>query len=86
MTSGQVVDYIGAETPPGSLVVFRYEVGGVQYEASQDLTPLSQELGALQRPGLPALIRYDPANPGNSIVACEGWSGLHVSPPRPTPA
>jgi hypothetical protein len=28
------------------------------------------------RIGLPASIKYDPHNPGNSIVASERWMGL----------
>ena len=28
--------------------------------------------------GLPVSIRYDPANPGNSIVISENWTGLRL--------
>jgi hypothetical protein len=26
----------------------------------------------------PASVKYEPANPANSIVLCEGWSGLKL--------
>ena len=61
------------------LVIYQYDVAGVSYEASQDVTYLRQlvDLHAC-RLGLPASIKYDPHNPGNSIVIAEGWSGLRM--------
>ena len=61
------------------LVIYQYDVAGVSYEAAQDVTYLRQlvDLHAC-RLGLPASIKYDPHNPGNSIVIAEGWSGLRM--------
>jgi len=79
ITDGTVLD--AHETTngkrPAQLVVYRYAVGGVSYEASQDVTYLRQfiDLHAC-RIGLPTSVKYDPQNPGNSIVIAEGWSGL----------
>ena len=59
------------------LVIYQYDVGGVSYEASQDVTLLRQFIDLHScRLGLPASIRYDPHNPGNSIVISEYWTGL----------
>jgi hypothetical protein len=59
------------------LVIYTYDVSGVTYEASQDVTNLRHvvDLHAC-RIGLPASVKYDPQNPGNSIVVGEGWTGL----------
>jgi hypothetical protein len=60
-----------------AFVIYSYDVAGVSYEASQDLTPLHDKVDVHNcRIGLPASIKYDPQNPGNSIVASERWMGL----------
>jgi hypothetical protein len=60
-----------------NIVFYSYTVGGVGYAASQDLSQLHEllpeELGRLVGP---VLLKYAPANPANSIVLCEEWSGL----------
>jgi hypothetical protein len=59
------------------LLVYRYAVAGVSYEASQDVTSLRHRVDLHScRSGLMTSIKYDPANPGNSIVIAENWSGL----------
>ena len=64
---------------PVQLLIYTYDVAGVSYEASQDITHLRQHIDMHScRIGLPASIRYDPQNPGNSIVIAEGWSGLRT--------
>ena len=62
---------------PTQLLIYQYDVAGVQYECSQDVTWLRQfaDLHSC-RLGLPASVKYDPHNPGNSIVISEDWSGL----------
>ncbi len=66
------------------LLIYTYDVAGVEYHASQDITQLRQFLDLQAcRIGLPASVKYDPQNPGNSIVISERWSGLrHVEVPR----
>ena len=64
---------------PGAaqFLVYQYEVGGVEYEASQDITHLRQFVDVHScKLGLPTSVRYDPHNPGNSIVIAEEWTGL----------
>jgi len=59
------------------LLIYNYDVAGVTYEASQDVTHLRQFIDLYScRLGLPASVRYDPHNPGDSIVISETWSGL----------
>ena len=58
-------------------LIFQYDVAGVSYEASQDVTYLRQLINLHScRLGLPTSVRYDPQNPGNSIVVSERWMGL----------
>jgi hypothetical protein len=82
MTDGTLLDVQEAPANNGlpvQLLVYTYDIGGVSYECSQDVTHL-QPLLNLQscRLGLPASIKYDPHNPGNSIVVAEGWTGLRL--------
>lgn len=56
---------------------YQYKVGGVGYESLQDVVHLSEYVRHL-RVDLPIQVRYDPKNPGNSIVVAESWSGLRV--------
>ena len=58
-------------------IVYNYEIGGVAYEASQDITHLRQFIDVNScKLGLPTSVRYNPHNPGDSIVIAEEWSGL----------
>jgi len=66
-----------AEAAPMQLLIFNYDVAGVTYEASQDVTHLQKYFDVHScRLGVPVSIKYDPQNPGNSIVIAEGWIGL----------
>ena len=66
------------------LLIYTYDVAGVTYEASQDVTYLRQFIDLYScRLGLHASVKYDPHNPGDSIVISETWSGLRESPIRP---
>ena len=82
---GNVIDVLEMEdektTRQAILLVYTYDVAGVTYEASQDVTYLRQFIDLYScRLGLPASVKYDPHNPGDSIVISESWSGLR----RPT--
>ncbi len=79
---GTVIDVseMDQEGRPVQLLIYNYDVAGVAYEASQDVTHLRQHIDLHTcRIGLPASVRYDPQNPGNSIVIAEGWSGLRLT-------
>jgi len=59
------------------LILYKYDVAGVSYECSQDVTNLRDYVNIYDcRLGFPASVRYDPHNPGNSLIVAEGWSGL----------
>jgi hypothetical protein len=60
-----------------TMLIYQYDVAGVSYEASQDVTYLRQWINLHScRLGLPTSVKYDPQNPGNSLVVSESWMGL----------
>jgi hypothetical protein len=68
---GEVVDIEGVA------IVYSYSVGGVGYTASQDVSALEALMpeNTMSLIG-PALVKFDPRNPANSIVLCEEWCGV----------
>ncbi|MEJ5366738.1 MAG: hypothetical protein WHT08_00370 [Bryobacteraceae bacterium] len=59
------------------LIHYQYELRGVAYFASQDVSALRGLLPEdPARLAGPVNVKYDPRNPANSIVLCEEWSGL----------
>jgi len=66
------------------VIVYNYRIGGVSYEAAQDVTALD-ELVRDVRTDLPVQVRYAPHNPANSIVVSESWSGLRLAHDTPRP-
>ena len=80
ITDGAVVDVqeINADAEKhATMLIYHYDVAGVSYEASQDVTYLRQRVNLHScRLGVPASVRYDPHNPGNSMVVSETWSGI----------
>jgi len=78
---GNVIDVLELEEDESGrqmiLLIYTYDVAGVTYEASQDVTHLRQFIDLYScRLGLLASVKYDPHNPGDSIVISETWSGL----------
>ncbi len=78
ITDGTVVDINEMDgTRPAQFIIYQYDVAGVSYEASQEITYLRQFVNLHScRLGLPTSVKYDPHNPGNSIVVSESWFGL----------
>jgi hypothetical protein len=80
ITDGAVIDVQEMENGSqklATMLIYQYDVAGVSYEASQDVTYLRQFVNLHScRLGLPTSVRYDPQNPGNSIVVSERWMGL----------
>ena len=78
---GTVIDIaeLAAEGDQSSidLIIYKYEIAGVIYECAQDVTVLKNfvDIHAC-RLDFPCSVRYDPHQPGNSIVVAENWSGL----------
>ena len=85
--TGRIVDGSITEThwipdapePTPATLVYRYRIAGVTYECAQDVTPLPAHVRHV-RIDLPVQVRFDPRNPGDSIVVAESWSGLRVNP------
>jgi len=76
---GHVVDFVDSDVPesPGRLILYKYEVGGVTYEAAQDISSLASLVAAAHGlAGQTASVKYDPKRPTNSIIACEEWCGI----------
>ena len=79
ITDGTVIDVqeIRPNNRAATMLIYQYDVAGVSYEASQDVTYLRHRINLHScRLGLPSSVRYDPQNPGNSIVVSERWMGL----------
>lgn len=70
IAEGTIVD-IGGETESGSFthIFYRYEISGVEYESSQVLSLEQQQRQTEYSPGSRITVRYDPHQPGNSVVA-----------------
>jgi len=80
ITDGTVIDVQEITTAlnrPATMLIYQYDVAGVSYECSQDVTYLRQWINLHScRLGLHTSVKYDPQNPGNSLVVSESWMGL----------
>lgn len=69
------------------MLLYQYEISGVSYECSQDITTLVSALNLHSfKIGMPCSIRYQPGSPENSILIAERWSGLREDAYVPWPA
>ena len=80
ITDGTVIDVQeipGPDHKSATVLIYHYDVAGVSYECSQEVTYLRPLINLHScRLGLPTSVRYDPQNPGNSLVVSERWIGL----------
>ena len=62
---------------PRHLVSYSYSISGVTYHTAQDITGLEGQI-RFERlvAGQPASVKYDTANPTDSIIVADDWSGL----------
>ena len=66
-----------ATLSPRQLVSYSYAISGVTYHTAQDITGLESQVRFDRLvAGQPASIKYDPANPTDSILVADDWSGL----------
>jgi hypothetical protein len=73
----EVRELVRRDAAPLHLLIYNYDVSGVGYECSQDVTSLKSIVDLEDcRMGLVASVKYDPRDPGNSILVAEDWSGL----------
>ena len=68
MVDGKIIDAISDNDGRILQVSYTYEIAGVQYESSQELSDLQQQRPHDYAPGKQIVIRYDPRRPANSIV------------------
>lgn len=61
--------------PEPEVLLYSYRLAGVTYNCAQDVSMLGERVRGY-RLDQPLQVRYDPRNPGNSIVVSEDWSGL----------
>jgi hypothetical protein len=81
ITDGTVIDVqelaAADNRHAATMLIYHYDVAGVSYECSQDVTYLRHWINLHScRLGLPTSVKYDPQNPGNSLVVSENWMGL----------
>ncbi len=81
ITDGTVIDVqelVAEQKRRGAvMLIYKYDVAGVSYECSQDVTYLRHWINLHScRLGLHTSVKYDPQNPGNSLVVSENWMGL----------
>lgn len=67
ITEGRVID-LQQDDAGLSTIFYRYNIANVDYETSQKLTAGQTTRGQLYVPGASITVRYDPKNPGISIV------------------
>ena len=66
-----------------SVLFYDYQVRGVAYATSQDVSELLHLLPADRSVLIgPAGLKFTPRNPANSILICEDWSGLRPAAPQ----
>jgi len=70
--------HAAAQCPIPKLLYYSYSISGVTYETAQDITGLEERVHLSRiASGQTASVKYDPANPSNSILLADDWSGLH---------
>ncbi len=75
---GRTIDGIIVEADP-QILFYTYDVQGVQYAATQDISALLDLLGGDPTRLVGSVsIKHLRDNPANSIIICEDWSGLPV--------
>jgi len=87
ITDGVILDArtLGNEdsvSPTPEVLVYSYSLAGLTYNCAQDVSSLPDEVIGF-RIDQPVQVRYDPRNPGNSIIVSETWTGLWLRPNSP---
>jgi hypothetical protein len=78
ITSGEVTGLIDPEGGNTALLlVYRYDISGVTYEVTQDISAMPAVAAEAHRLiGQGISIKYEMKHPSNSIIVCEEWSGI----------
>jgi hypothetical protein len=82
ITDGVIVDArtLGGEdsvSPTPEVLMYSYRLAGVTYNCAQDVSRLPERVLGY-RIDQSVQIKYDPRNPGNSILVSESWTGLWI--------
>jgi len=89
IVDGMLLDGFQIENESGevrNMLLYQYEISGVSYQCSQDITTLTAILDPGEvKIGMPCSIRYQPGSPENSILVAERWSGLRDAISSPWP-
>jgi hypothetical protein len=73
---GRTIEGVIVEADSQTLF-YTYDVHGVQYAATQDISALLELLGGDPTRLVGSIsVKYLRDNPANSIIVCEDWSGL----------
>ena len=85
IVDGMLLDHFQIEAEDGvtrEMLLYHYEISGVTYECSQDVTLLREVVDpARVKVGMPCSIRYQPGIPENSVLVTERWSGIRETIP-----
>ena len=68
ITEGSIFDVITDEAGAITHVFYNYELNGVEYESSQQLDTEQRTRSADYYPGARVTVRFNPRQPGNSVV------------------
>jgi len=68
ITEGSIFDVITDEAGAITHVFYNYEINGVEYESSQLLDTEQRTREADYFPGARVTVRFNPRQPGNSVV------------------
>lgn len=82
---GRIIEALVTEVE-GARVFYQYSLRGVDYNTAQDCSGLEHLLPERSETLVgPVSCKYHRSNPGNSIVICEGWTGLNKVERTTTP-
>ena len=68
ITEGSIFDVITDEAGAITHVFYNYEINGVEYESSQLLDSGQRQRSGDYFPGARVTVRFNPRQPGNSVV------------------
>jgi hypothetical protein len=97
IVDGSLLDALPSLQEP-HVLVYTYRIAGVTYECSQDVSLFAERIHGSSADAtlvdLPIQVRYDRANPADSIIIADTWNGLwsvdvdpagiHIRPLKPT--
>ena len=68
ITDGSIFDIMTDEAGAITQIFYHYQINGVEYESSQTLDPEQRQRAADYVPGARVTVRFNPRQPGNSVV------------------